>query len=71
MLKYAIIYFNNSKLYSMIFYSRHLTPVIINHKRMTESNSLVPSLLNSIEVKNGKTRPTVQAHPHWELMRVK
>lgn len=41
-----------------------------NIRKMTESNSLVPSLLNSIEVKHGKTRPSVQAHPQWELMRV-
>ena len=32
--------------------------------------ALVPALLDSIEVKGGKARPTTQAHPKWELMRV-
>jgi len=34
------------------------------------SGALVPSLLDSIELRSGKARPTVQAHPKWELMRV-
>ena len=34
------------------------------------SSALVPSLLNSIELKSGKARPTTKSHPQWELMRV-
>lgn len=34
------------------------------------SSALVPALLDSIELKTGKIRPTTQSHPKWELMRV-
>ena len=34
------------------------------------SSSLVPSLLDSIELKGNVARPTTQSHPNWELMRV-
>lgn len=70
-LSFVITFF----IYSLFKFQEEETSVNNDHSNpgsiiQMSGGTLVPSLLDSIELRGGKVRPSIQAHPNWELMRV-